>query len=662
MNNFKKIILNIAIASFSGGLISAQNTNHTLELDANNTNIKIQPTMYGIFFEDINQAADGGLYAELIKNRSFEFYNPLMGWLQPKSDVHSENKDSGYANIINDITNSNHNYARITINNANNYELLNEGFKGIGLHQNAKYNLSFFLQNVSGSVQKVNFELINDKGISVAKESVEVKGSNWQKYNAVLTASNTVEKAKLKITFSGNGVVNMDMISLFPQDTWKNRPNGLRKDLVQKLFDLKPGFLRFPGGCIVEGRTLAERYQWKKTVGAVENRETLINRWNTEFSHRPAPDYFQSFGLGFYEYFQLAEDLGAAPLPILSCGIACQFNTGELAKMEELQPYIQDALDLIEFANGDSKSTKWGNLRAEMGHPKPFNLTMIGVGNEQWGPDYIERYKLFENAIHSKYPQIKIVSGSGPFPNGEYFDYGWNELKKLNTQFVDEHYYNSPEWFQQNATRYDKYDRTGPKVFAGEYAVQTVAIASPDNKNSWITALSEAAFMTGLERNADVVYMTSYAPLFAHADGWQWTPDLIWFNNLASFATPNYFVQKLFSNFKGTDLISIKENNQPLTGQNKLYASAVMDKNSNSTIIKLVNTDVNVKNIIIKSKNLTLGKVYKMSTLKADNLNAENTFSEDNIKPIETEFKSNNKNLNIQIPAYSFVVISISNP
>lgn len=662
MNNFKKIILNIAIASFSGGLISAQNSNHTLELDANNTNIKIQPTMYGIFFEDINQAADGGLYAELIKNRSFEFYNPLMGWLQPKSDVHSENKDSGYANIINDITNSNHNYARITINNANNYELLNEGFKGIGLHQNAKYNLSFFLQNVSGSVQKVNFELINDKGISVAKESVEVKGSNWQKYNAVLTASNTVEKAKLKITFSGNGVVNMDMISLFPQDTWKNRPNGLRKDLVQKLFDLKPGFLRFPGGCIVEGRTLAERYQWKKTVGAVENRETLINRWNTEFSHRPAPDYFQSFGLGFYEYFQLAEDLGAAPLPILSCGIACQFNTGELAKMEELQPYIQDALDLIEFANGDSKSTKWGNLRAEMGHPKPFNLTMIGVGNEQWGPDYIERYKLFENAIHSKYPQIKIVSGSGPFPNGEYFDYGWNELKKLNTQFVDEHYYNSPEWFQQNATRYDKYDRTGPKVFAGEYAVQTVAIASPDNKNSWITALSEAAFMTGLERNADVVYMTSYAPLFAHADGWQWTPDLIWFNNLASFATPNYFVQKLFSNFKGTDLISIKENNQPLTGQNKLYASAVMDKNSNSTIIKLVNTDVNVKNIIIKSKNLTLGKVYKMSTLKADNLNAENTFSEDNIKPIETEFKSNNKNLNIQIPAYSFVVISISNP
>lgn len=662
MNNFKKIILNIAIASFSGGLISAQNSNHTLELDANNTNIKIQPTMYGIFFEDINQAADGGLYAELIKNRSFEFYNPLMGWLQPKSDVHSENKDSGYANIINDITNSNHNYARITINNANNYELLNEGFKGIGLHQNAKYNLSFFLQNVSGSVQKVNFELINDKGISVAKESVEVKGNNWQKYNAVLTASNTVEKAKLKITFSGNGVVNMDMISLFPQDTWKNRPNGLRKDLVQKLFDLKPGFLRFPGGCIVEGRTLAERYQWKKTVGAVENRETLINRWNTEFSHRPAPDYFQSFGLGFYEYFQLAEDLGAAPLPILSCGIACQFNTGELAKMEELQPYIQDALDLIEFANGDSKSTKWGNLRAEMGHPKPFNLTMIGVGNEQWGPDYIERYKLFENAIHSKYPQIKIVSGSGPFPNGEYFDYGWNELKKLNTQFVDEHYYNSPEWFQQNATRYDKYDRTGPKVFAGEYAVQTVAIASPDNKNSWITALSEAAFMTGLERNADVVYMTSYAPLFAHADGWQWTPDLIWFNNLASFATPNYFVQKLFSNFKGTDLISIKENNQPLTGQNKLYASAVMDKNSNSTIIKLVNTDFNVKNIIIKSKNLTLGKVYKMSTLKADNLNSENTFSEDNIKPIETEFKSNNKNLNIQIPAYSFVVISISNP
>lgn len=662
MNNFKNILLATGIAAFSSIAVSAQTQNHILEIDGKNTNIKIQPTMYGIFFEDINQAADGGLYAELIKNRSFEFYNPLMGWLQPKSDVHSENKNSGYANIINNITTSNHNYARISIFNDKNYELLNEGFKGIGLHQNALYNLSFLLQSISGDIKSVNFELLNEQGKPIAKETVSVNGNTWKKYSASLKPSETVEKGKLRITFNGNGVINMDMISLFPNDTWKNRPNGLRKDLVQKLYDLRPGFLRFPGGCIVEGRNLAERYQWKKTVGAVEDRETLINRWNTEFAHRPAPDYFQSFGLGFFEYFQLAEDLGAAPLPILSCGIACQFNTGELVNIQELKPYIDDALDLIEFANGDSKTTKWGALRAEMGHPQPFNLTMIGVGNEQWGSDYIERYKLFEKAIHSKYPQIKIVSGSGPSPSGEYFDYGWNELKKLNAQYVDEHYYNSPEWFQQNATRYDKYDRTGPKVFAGEYAAQSVATVSPDNKNNWITALSEAAFMTGLERNADVVYMTSYAPLFAHAEGWQWTPDLIWFNNLASYATPNYYVQKLFSNYKGTDLISIQENGQSLTGQNKLYASAVQDKNTNSTIIKIVNTDGNNKSLKIKAKNLSFGKSANIETLKGNSLTSENSFSDENIKPIKTEIKTNNKDFNIQIPAYSFVTVTISNP
>ena len=661
MNNLKKILLNIAVASFSCGLVSAQNINHTLELNGKNTNIKIQPTMYGIFFEDINQAADGGLYAELVKNRSFEFYNPLMGWLQPKSDVHSENKNSGYANIIDEIGNTNHNYARITINNAKNYELINEGFKGIGLHQNAKYNVSFSSQNVSGEVQSVNFELLDEKGNSVAKETVAINNVEWKKYNTVLTSSKTVEKGKLKITFNGNGVVNMDMISLFPQETWNNRPNGLRKDLVQKLYDLKPGFLRFPGGCIVEGRNLAERYQWKKTVGEVDKRETLINRWNTEFSHRPAPDYFQTFGLGFYEYFQLAEDLGASPLPILSCGIACQFNTGELVHLEELEPYIQDALDLIEFANGDAKTTKWGALRAEMGHQKSFNLTMIGVGNEQWGPDYIERYKLFEKAIHNKYPDIKIVSGSGPFPDGEYFDYGWKELKKLNTQFVDEHYYNSPEWFQKNATRYDKYDRTAPKVFAGEYAVQTVAIASPDNKNSWVTALSEAAFMTGLERNADVVYMTSYAPLFAHAEGWQWTPDLIWFNNLSSFVTPNYYVQQLFSNNKGTDLISINENGKPLVGQDKLYASAVIDKVKKQTIIKIVNTDSISKDLKINTQNINLGNVAEIITLKGNDLTSENSFSNENIKPVQEKIKINKKNFSIKIPSNSLILVKVSN-
>ena len=395
--------------------------------------------------------------------------------------------------------------------------------------------------------------------------------------------------AKLKITFEGTGTIDLDMISLFPEDTWKNRKNGLRKDLVQLLYDMNPGFLRFPGGCIVEGRTLAERYQWKNSVGAIENRKTMINRWNVEFAHKQFPDYFQSFGLGFFEYFQLSEDLGAEALPVLSCGMACQYNTGEIAAMEDLDPYIQDALDLIEFANG-SEATSWGKLRSEMGHPKPFNLKYIGVGNEQWGPDYIERYKIFEKAIKAKYPKIIIVSGSGPSPDGEHFEYGMQELKKLNAELVDEHYYKSPKWFRDNAARYDNYDRKGPKVFAGEYAAHSESDANGRRRNNWETAFSEAAFMTGLERNAEVVHLTSYAPLMAHEEAWQWSPDMIWFNNLEAYGSANYQVQKLFATNKGTDLLNITHNGKPLTGQNNLYVSAVKDANTKEIIIKLVNT------------------------------------------------------------------------
>ena len=627
-------------------------------MDGSPTNIKIQPTMYGIFFEDINFAADGGIYAELIKNRSFEFDEPLTGWKQQNTKTLSPNLDSGFLTIYSDDSQTNKNYARITVYNDKNYILENEGFRGIGLHQNSRYDFSFDLENVSGNISAVNASLIDENGKIISTVPILIKGKGWQKYTAVFSPSRTVEKAKLKITFTGNGVVNMDMISLFPQDTWKGRKGGLRKDLVQKLYDLQPGFLRFPGGCIVEGRTLAERYQWKKTLGNVADREYLINKWSYGFAHRLTPDYYQSFGLGFYEYFQLSEDLGAEPLPILSCGMACQFNTAELVHLEELNPYVQDALDLIEFANG-SENTKWGKIRAEMGHPKPFNMKYIGVGNEQWGEDYIERYKIFEKAIHGKYPDIKIISGSGPSPDGEFFEYGWKELKKLNAQIVDEHYYNSPEWFTKNAGRYDAYDRSGPKVFAGEYAAQSVGVVKPDNKNNWQTALSEAAFMTGLERNADVVTMTSYAPLFAHADGWQWTPDLIWFNNLQSYATPNYYVQKLFSNNKGTDLIKISENGNPVKGQNQLFASAVKDGENNEVIIKIVNTDSQEKSIEINPKNIKLASKLTKTTLTASQLSAENNFQTENIKPLEENSLIKKGKFSVQIPANSFVILKI---
>ncbi|WEK70334.1 MAG: alpha-L-arabinofuranosidase C-terminal domain-containing protein [Candidatus Chryseobacterium colombiense] len=647
--------------SLSVAFFSAQNGNvqkHFLDLDGTSTNIKIQPTMYGIFFEDINFAADGGLYAELIKNRSFEFDEPLTGWKQPDTKTLSPNLDSGFLTIITEKSKTNKNYARITVWNDKNYILENEGFRGIGLHQGEKYDLSFNLENISGNISAINTSLIDENGTVISSVSTIIKGGGRQKYNAVFSPSKTVEKAKLQITFTGKGVVNMDMISLFPQDTWKGRKGGLRKDLVQKLYDLQPGFLRFPGGCIVEGRTLAERYQWKKTIGKVEDRENLINKWNNGFSHRLTPDYWQSFGLGFFEYFQLAEDLGAEPLPILSCGMACQFNTAELAKMEDLDPYVQDALDLIEFANGDS-NTKWGKIRAEMGHPKPFNMKFIGVGNEQWGADYIERYKVFEKEIHTKYPDIKIISGSGPSPDGEFFDYGWKELKKLNAQLVDEHYYNSPEWFLKNADRYDKYDRRGPKVFAGEYAAQSVGVVKPDNKNNWLTALSEAAFMTGLERNADVVTMTSYAPLFAHAEGWQWTPDLIWFNNLKSYATPNYYVQKLFSNNKGTDLIKISENGKPLKGENNLYASAVRDLKKEEIIIKIVNSSSQETSVEINPKNSKTGSQLTKIVLTSAGLSDENNFQSETITPKEETQAIKKGKISVEIPANSLVILKI---
>jgi alpha-N-arabinofuranosidase len=647
--------------SLSVAFVSAQNgnvTKHFLDLDGTSTNISIQPTMYGIFFEDINFAADGGIYAELIKNRSFEFDEPLTGWKQENTKTLSPNLDSGFLTIYSDDSKTNKNYARITIYNDKNYILENEGFRGIGLHQGEKYDFSFKLENVSGYISAVNASLVDENGKVISTAPILIKGKGWQNYTAVFKPTTTLEKAKLQLTFTGKGLVNMDMISLFPQETWKGRKGGLRKDLVQKLYDLEPGFLRFPGGCIVEGRTLAERYQWKKTLGKVEDRENLINKWNNGFAHRLTQDYWQSFGLGFYEYFLLSEDLGAEPLPILSCGMACQFNTAELVKMEDLNPYVQDALDLIEFANGDP-NTKWGKIRAEMGHPKPFNMKYIGVGNEQWGEDYIERYKVFEKAIHSRYPDIQIISGSGPSPDGDFFEYGWKELKKLNAQIVDEHYYNSPDWFLKNADRYDKYDRRGPKVFAGEYAAQSVGVVKPDNKNNWQTALSEAAFMTGLERNADVVTMTSYAPLLAHADGWQWTPDLIWFNNLKSYATPNYYVQKLFSNNKGTDLIKISEKGKALTGQNNLYASAVKDHKSGETIVKIVNSNAYQTSVEITPKNIKTGSQMTKIILTASALQDENNFQTENIKPVEETSVLKKGKISVDIPASSLVILKI---
>ncbi len=645
---------------FVCGYTSASPSSTPIELQLDTKIVApIQPSMYGIFFEDINFAADGGLYAELVKNRSFEFEQPMMGWSQPASDPYASNENSGIAHTLNFANNkTNKNVLRIKLYQGENYSLINEGFRGMGIRKGQTYNLSFYAANVDSSVNAIIFQLIDQKDQAIATTRIKPDAKDWKQYKAKLVAKKTEEKARLKITFEGKGTLDMDMISLFPADTWKARPNGLRKDLVQMLADLKPGFLRFPGGCIIEGRTLAQRYQWKNTLGDAGKRPTMVSRWNSEFKHRLTPDYFQSFGLGFYEYFQMAEDIGAEAIPVLNCGMACQFNSGELVPVTELDSYIQDALDLVEFANG-STDTPWGKVRADMGHPEKFNLKYIGIGNEQWGPQYIERFKVFQDVLKKKHPEIILISGSGPFPDGPHFEYSHKELKKLNAEIIDEHYYKDIEWFTKNADRYDNYDRNGPKIFAGEYAAQSVATVSPDNKNTWMTALVEAAFMTGLERNADIVHMTSYAPLMAHTEAWQWSPNMIWFNNLNVLATANYQVQQLFSHNKGTDLLRITYQSKPVIGQEGLFASAVRDKKRDNYIVKIVNTNAKQYSVNLSS-DFAMHKLVKTIQVFAKP-EVENTFENPKaIQIVNKDIEGFDDEVDITLPEYSVNIIYLS--
>lgn len=644
-------------------LIIIANAQTKINVIVNNTGASISSAMWGVFFEDINFAADGGLYAEMVKNRSFEFPMPLMGWKET-----NQNNQKGKILIINQsaVNASNTRFARVTVNaSKGEYSLTNEGFRGMGFHKEKQYNFSVLLKAVKTGNLKIHINLLNASGKIIGSSVLSTiagdpKVIGWKKYSTSIYTTDTAQRGKLQLLIEGNGVMDMDMISLFPEDTWKKRPSGLRNDLVQMIADLQPGFIRFPGGCIVEGRDLDNRYQWKKTVGDIENRKLIMNRWNVEFRNKPAPDYFQSFGLGFYEYFHLAEDMGAEPLPILSCGMACQFNSAEVAAIDELQPYIDDALDLIEFANGNI-NTRWGKLRNQMGHPKPFNLKYIGVGNEQWESQYIERYKIFEKAILSKYPAIKIVSGSGPFAEGDLFNYAWKELKQLQPALIDEHYYKPPEWFFKNANRYDNYDRKGPKIFAGEYAAHSKDTSVAEGRNNWESALAEASFMTGLERNADIVQMASYAPLLAHVDAWQWRPDLIWFDNLQTFGTANYYVQKMFSTNKGTNVIPVLKDGQAIAGKDSLYASAVIDMKMNEVIIKITNVAVatipvefSLEGIKAINKEVIVQELYSTGLLSFNSITQQK-----NIYPVERTIAAKDKKIAMDIRPKSFCVIKL---
>ena len=620
---------------------------HQFAVQANKPGVEIQPTMYGIFFEDINFGADGGLYAEMVENRSFEFPQRLMGW-------------NTFGNVtVSDVEpafDRNPHYVTLEASGAREKQtgLENRGFFGMGLKKDMKYDFTVYarLHLLNGKQTKIRVELVNSNNNVIAKQSITITNNKWQKYTTTLTSPQTDAKGLMRVYLESGESVDLDHISLFPQDNW----NGLRADLVQDLSDLHPGVFRFPGGCIVEGTDLETRYEWKNSVGAPENRPLNENRWNYTFPHRLYPNYYQTYGLGFYEYFLLSEKIGADPLPILSVGLSCQYQNSDKDKnahvaVDQLQSYIDDALDLIEFANGPVTS-KWGKLRADMGHPAPFNLKQIGIGNEQWGPLYPERLQKFIEQIHAKYPKIKICGSSGPSADGKDFDYGWEQMRKLGVDMVDEHYYKSPEWFRSNAGRYDNYDRKGPKVFAGEYAAH-----AKHDPNSWEAALSEAAFMTGLERNADVVYQATYAPLFAHVEGWQWRPDLIWFDNLTSVRSANYYVQQLYGLNKGTHVLSLTENGKTVKGENGLYATACFDKHTKSYIVKIANTSNEEKEITVTFNGLKKLNAGKVTVLHADDIQAENKIDHKNaVVPVTSDVQANGNVLNVKMKANSFAV------
>ncbi|WP_310602176.1 alpha-L-arabinofuranosidase C-terminal domain-containing protein [Anaerosporobacter sp.] len=522
-----------------------KDTNYCLQINGEKQGIDISDNLYGLFFEDINFAADGGLYAEKVINRSFEFDASLAenGQLHGYEVVNNAKLTICTEDALNK---NNPSYVELTAESEDS-GMRNKGFlEGMSFEKDEEYRFTVYIKSDSYK-GKVKVALENRDGNSIGSAYIEDVDSSWEKKEIIIKAEETVEKGSLSLLLEEKGSVYMDMVSLFPVNTYKNRENGLRADMVKMLEELNPTFIRFPGGCIVEGNPLENAYNWKDTVGDVAQRKQNENLWigTTKYP------YYQTYGIGFYEYFLLCEDLGAQAVPIVNCGMSCQARaagqTNTLAALNELDEYIQDALDLVEFCRGDA-STTWGSVRIGMGHTEPFEITCIGIGNEQWGDEYFKRYEKFVQVFREKYPDIELISSSGPLSSGDLFDNAWKEINSHNddavsyADLVDEHYYNEPEWFLKNTSRYDSYDREGAGVFLGEYAAKS---------NTLGAAVAEAAYMTALERNSDIVKMAAYAPLFGNTLSSQWRPDMIWFNNSNVFGSVNYYVQKMFANNTG---------------------------------------------------------------------------------------------------------------
>lgn len=651
MVHLNRLIIVVTLTLFTVVTLNAQVPKGGKEISSN---------LFGLFFEDINYAADGGLYAELVQNRSFEYnpteqsdWNPFSFWeyispgfsygrisVETKAPVHTNNPHY----MVLEVEHVGH---EAKFSGISGVGIKNSGFDGFVVRAGEQYNFSMFVQQLSENPMELLVSLEDAKGEVLASKNIQTDSGDWKKYTATLNAEASCDSAFLVVLARSNGALSMDMISLFPNKTFKNRANGMRADLAQVLADMQPKFVRFPGGCLVHGDGLGNMYRWKNTIGPLEQRIEQRNIWG----------YHQTAGLGYFEYFQFCEDIGAKPVPIVPAAVSCQNSggtwriggTGQKALPEvELDEYIQEVLDLIEWANGPITS-EWGEKRAAAGHPEPFNLEYVGIGNEdKITPEFEERFNLIYKAVKEKYPEIIVIGTVGPFLEGEDFEKGWEIADKLKLEMVDEHYYTQPEWFLGNQQRYDSYKRNASKVYLGEYA-------SWGNK-MW-NAIAEAAYMTALERNGDVVDMASYAPLLAKQNFTQWTTDLIFFDNTEICLTPNYHIQKMFMSNQGDlyfdKVVEVAQNDTTLA------ASCVFDSQSGDIILKMVNAGDSIKTMKVNlSRFKQMIPEAKLTLLEAG-CEAENTLGNpENVVPELSDFTVQKK-FDYEVPAMSFSLIRI---
>ncbi len=626
---------------------------------------QISDELIGIFFEDISSSADGGLYAELLQNGSFEFnlaerdgWGPGTAWrvIRPGHSL-------GLAQALQQdpIHPNNPNYMRLTTERVREFKdydgwkgfgLENHGFDGISVKADACYDFSFFARNVDGKDKQVRVSLVEPgkKGKVLADTVLTVNGQTWTPYTATLRANGDCRNAALRVLVLTLGVMDVDQLSLMPQDTYKG--HGLRRDLAEALAALNPKFLRFPGGCVVHGGGdgFWNTYRWKTTVGPKEQRRQLKNTWG----------YHQSMGLGYYEYFQMCEDMNMQPVPILPCGVSCQGANGgwemwptqaqDVVPMPEMDEWVQDALDLIEWANGD-ENTKWGKVRAAAGHPKPFGLKYLGIGNEEKiSPEFVERFKYMYAKITEKHPEIVIVGTAGPgsHPGNPDYEAGWKLARELDMPILDEHYYEKHDYFE-TSRQYDSYPREGKtKVYLGEYA-------SKDKKMR--DALAEALYLLHVERNGDIVCMTSYAPLFARKNATNWNPDLIYFDNERPFLTCSYYVQQMFGQSSGNyyygDCVTFEGEKTNMQEQ-----SVVLNTKTRQLFVKVCNAAADARKVNIDLSRFSGLKKNAVKTTLAGEPDQENNFDAQPVAPVRENVKVSKK-MTVDMQPHSFVMYTI---